>query len=303
MKLGIALPTGAPHGGPDAIRSVALAAEQLGYATVWAHERILLPCENGVAPLLELYSFAYDPLESLAWVAALTERVQLGTSVLIAPLHVPVVLARRLASLDRLSGGRVIAGLGSGWMPEEFTAAGVPFERRNARLEEFVRVLHATWGNDPVRHTGEFYQVPASRIGPKPHEAGGIPVFLGVNGPRAVARAATFADGINPLAFSLDGLRQQVRGFREAAAAAGRDIDGLRVVPRANGPITERPIDTDRPFLGGSVEQIAEDMAAVSRLGVDEILFAPRGATAEDLVRHMAALAGAAASVAAPVPW
>ena len=123
----------------------------------------------------ESYANVYDPLETLAYVAAKTERIRLGTSIIDVLFHAPVILARRFATLDNLSGGRLIAGLGQGYSPEEFAAANVPMSRRGAGFEEFIEAMRAAWGPDPVRFSGRFYEIPESQINPKPVQEGGPP--------------------------------------------------------------------------------------------------------------------------------
>src|SRR5262249_5753746 len=154
------------------------------------------------------------------YVAAETKRVRLGTSVLVAPFHTPVALARRLATLDRFSGGRVIAGIGQGWIAQEFAAANVTTRRRGAGVEEFVAALGPAWGPDPVSFDGRFYRIPPSDVDPKPVQRPGIPVLLGVFAPAAIDRAARIADGLNPMGVSLPALTGMVARFRAAARAA-----------------------------------------------------------------------------------
>src|SRR5437667_4503039 len=140
MELGVTLPTSGALASPANIARVAQEAERLGYAALWTYERLLRPTGDvpqpggPPRPLPEVYRLVYEPLETLSYVAALTDRIKLGTSVIDALLHPPVVLARRYASLDRFSGGRVIAGLGQGWMPQEFETANVPLRRRGAGM-------------------------------------------------------------------------------------------------------------------------------------------------------------------------
>jgi alkanesulfonate monooxygenase SsuD/methylene tetrahydromethanopterin reductase-like flavin-dependent oxidoreductase (luciferase family) len=122
---------------------------------------------------------------------------QAGTSVIDALLHPPVVLARRFATLDQFSGGRVIAGLGQGWMPQEFETANVPMRRRGAGMDEAIAVMRACWGPDPVAHEGRFYRVVPSEVNPKPVQAQ-LPVLLGATTPAGIQRAAQIADGLNP---------------------------------------------------------------------------------------------------------
>jgi probable F420-dependent oxidoreductase len=280
MDLGITLPTSGPHATPAGIVRMARAAEDLGYAAVWTYERLLYPLgdvpQSGgpPRPLPEHMRTTYEPLETLAHVAAMTSRIRLGTSVLVAPFHTPAALARRLATLDQLSGGRVIAGLGQGWIVQEFEAANVTTRRRGAGTEEFVAALRAAWGPDPVSFQGRFYRIPPSVIAPKPVQRPGVPVLLGGFAPPAIERAARIADGLNPMAISLPALTGIVTRFRAAAAATGRDVRTLPVMARANVPITDRPLPEDRrPFLGGSPEQVAGDLDALRDLSIDQVLF------------------------------
>ncbi len=278
MELGISLPTSGSLATPAAIRRVAQEAERIGYAALWTFERLLrplapVPQPGGPQPVPEVYRLVYEPLETLSHVAALTERIRLGTSVVDALFHPPVVLARRFATLDQLSGGRAIAGLGQGWMPQEFQTANVPMRRRGAGLDEVVAAMRAVWGPDPVAYEGRFYRIAPSEVNPKPVQER-LPVLIGATTPGGIARAARIADGLNPIAFSAESLRGMLRGFRDAAAAAGRDPGTLTVAVRVNVPITLDPMDDGRPYLGGSPEQIADDVAGLAGQGVDQVMFA-----------------------------
>lgn len=279
MELGVALPTSGPLAGPKAIVRVAQEAERLGYDAVWTYERLLRPLAEvpqfggPPQPVPEYYRLTFEPLETLSYVAAVTERIRLGTSVIDALLHPPVVLARRFATLDQFSGGRVIAGLGQGWMPQEFETANVPIRRIGAGMDEVVAALRACWGADPVAYQGRFYRIAPSEVNPKPVQAH-LPVLLGAMSPGGVQRAARIADGLNPIAVSKDVLLQLTAGFHAALEAGGGDRAGAPVVARANVPITLEPLGGDRPFLGGSPRQIAGDLAELEGTGVTQVLFA-----------------------------
>jgi len=279
MDLGVTLPTSGPSASPEAIARMAREAEEFGYAAVWTYERLLYALGDVAQaggpprPLPDFYRTTYEPIETLAYVCAMTRTVTLGTSVLGALFHVPVVLARRLATLDRFSGGRVVAGLGQGWIPQEFATANVPVKRRGRGFEEFVAALRAAWGPDPVEFSGRCYRIPASAINPKPVRPEGIPILIGALAPAAIERAARIGDGLNTMASSPQRLRATVDRFRAHAAAAGRDPASLRIVVRANTPITDTAMGAGRPFLGGSPAQIAEDLRRAEDLGVDHVLF------------------------------
>jgi probable F420-dependent oxidoreductase len=296
MELGISLPTSGRLATPAHIARIAQEAERLGYAALWTYERLLRPLADvpqmggPPRPVPEAYRLVYEPLETLSYVAALTERIKLGTSVVDALFHPPVVLARRYATLDQLSGGRVIAGLGQGWMPQEFETANVPMRRKGAGLDEVVAAMRACWGPDPVSYKGRFYRIAPSEVNPKPVQEH-LPILIGAMTPAGVQRAARIADGLNPIAVSADVLLGLTNGFREAAVGIGRDPASLTVYARANVPMTAEPLGADRPYLGGSPAQIAEDLARLEGSGVDHVLFASTAATdVDEQVRLLAEL-------------
>ncbi|GGQ49078.1 TIGR03619 family F420-dependent LLM class oxidoreductase [Couchioplanes azureus] len=279
MDLGIDLLTSGPHAGVAAIVRMAREAEAMGYAAVWTHERMLYPAGDVAQPpgpprpLPMYYRTTFEPLDTLSFVAARTTGLRLGTSVLTAPLHHPIPMARRLATLDRFSGGRLVVGLGQGWMRQEYEAAGVPFAQRGPRLEDFVAALRAAWSPDPVSHDGPYYRIPPSHIDPKPHRPGGPQLLVGAAAPAAIDRAARIADGFNPTSMSLARLTAAIDRFRTSAARAGRDPGRLSVVVRAATPITPADLGPGRPFLGGSPDQVAEDLRHLADLAVDHVLF------------------------------
>ena len=280
MDLGIALPQWGKHASPEAIVQVAQAAEELGYASVWVQERLLRCLQprtpyGGVPgqPIPEAYRTVYDPIETLTWVAAKTHRIKLGTSVIDALFHVPVVLGRRLASLDRFSAGRLIVGLGQGWSEDEFLTANIPPTRRGKGFEEFIAALEAVWGPDPVEFKGRSYQIPVSEINPKPIQTGGPPILVGAFAPAAIARAARMGTGFNPIAMSWDMLEGMVNTFHEAARAAGRDPSALPIVVRANNQFADQPMGTERGPFSGSAEQIRADLERAEGLGLNHVFF------------------------------
>lgn len=280
LKLGIMLPVSGIHASPASITTIAQAAERIGYDSLWTYERLLRP----MAPIFpgpdgtlvrapEIYQTTYEPLQTLSHVAALTSRITLGTSILTALLHTPVMLARRLATLDQFSGGRVVAGFGQGSIPQEFATANIPWKRRGAGLDDIVAAIRACWGPDPVEHDGRFYTIEASEINPKPVR-GDIPIIMGVFTDAGVDRAARIADGIIPVVFSLNTLIEQTTRFRARATELGRDPAKLSVTAQSNTPMTPKPITADRPFLGGAPRQIAEDVERLRQHGITAVSFA-----------------------------
>ena len=277
VQLGVHLPLSG-RGLARGISAVAVEAERIGLDSVWSWERLLRPTVpiamggpgGPVMDAPEDFATVYDPLETLAYVAARTSRITLGTSVLDALFQSPVVLARRLATLDRLCEGRLVAGLGQGWMQQEFDAAGVPMTRRGAGFEEHLRAMRAVWGPDPVQLRGAQLPHPRVRDRPEARPPGGPTVLLGAAAPPALERAGRLGFGLTLVIFDWDTVRQSIAVFRDAARAAGHDVDALPVMLQVNGDLTEAPLDERGPLLG-SPEQVATDLEEAARLGVEHV--------------------------------
>lgn len=279
LKLGLGLPQMHQYDLAHDVTTVARAAEDTGYESLWVFERILFPTPAtqglyGVPGLAwpDHYRGVADPMVTLALAAAVTERVRLGTSVLVAPLHVPFQLARTFATLDAASGGRAVAGIGTGWSLDEYAAASVaPFEKRGAALDELLDVFAAVWGPDPVAYQGEFTTIAPAEVGPKP--ARPIPVFLAAGGGPAVRRLVDRADGWMPVGMGADKLAEELRTVRDVAAERGRERP-LEVCVRANSVYSAKPFEgAGRQPFQGSAGQIVEDVVAHAQVdGVTELL-------------------------------
>jgi probable F420-dependent oxidoreductase len=280
MKLGVHLPVAGRGAAPDNIARVAEEAERIGLDSVWSWDRLMRPTVpiamggpgGPVMQAPEDFGQVYDPIETLSYVAARTSRISLGTSVLDALFQSPVILARRLATLDRLSGGRLIAGIGQGWMEQEFQAAGVPMSTRGAGFEEHLLAMRAVWGPDPVSFEGHHYRIPAAEIGPKPVHPGGPTVILGAASPRAIERAGRLGVGLTLVIFDWETIRNTIASFRTAAGAAGHEPDTLPVMLQVNGNVTEDPVSDAAPLVG-SPEQVAADVEKAAKLGVGHIFW------------------------------
>ncbi|HSE36919.1 MAG TPA: LLM class F420-dependent oxidoreductase [Blastocatellia bacterium] len=299
MKVGISLPQLGPQASAESLVSVARRAEELGYDSVWVLERLLWPLApkepypaSADGRLPETYQSVLDPIETLTFVAAHTTKVLLGTSVLVLPYHSPIQLARRLASLDVLSKGRVLAGVGVGWSRDEFAAAGTPFERRGARCDEFLRAMIELWTKDPVKFDGQFYQIPESKVGPKPVQKPHPPIYVAGFGQYTFDRAAKYGNGWNPAGImSFEGLEGMINQFRQTAERAGRH--NLEVVLRAFTVLFKDPAGSSRSPMTGSADQIREDTARLRDIGVTHLIQSPPAlgfdptATVEDMLTLM----------------
>ena len=280
MRTGFVLPQVGPAASPQAIVHVAQRAEALGYDSVWVTERLLYPVNPqtpyGGTPdgsLPEAYKYVLDPLEALTFTAAHTQRIALGTSVLDMPYYNPVMLARRLTTLDIFSGGRLRIGFGQGWSKDEYDAVGISPRGLGRRADEFIQVLKTIWTTDPVEFHGHYFHVPKSIIQPKPLQKPYPPLYLAAYSPSALKRAATLANGWNPAGVPLDGMTQMMAGLRSMAQAAGREPAAIELVVRANLAITPQPLGKARWIFSGAPEEIASDIKAVRTLGANELFF------------------------------
>jgi alkanesulfonate monooxygenase SsuD/methylene tetrahydromethanopterin reductase-like flavin-dependent oxidoreductase (luciferase family) len=267
-RIGVSLPHFGPYAGPDAVATVAGAAERFGFHAVSVSDRLLMPVRpdwSNDARLPE--SYVWDPLELLTWAAAGTRRIRLSTGILNAIFQPPIVLARRLATLDRLSRGHLDAVLGQGGggtaetsylIPEEFTAAGVPVGRRGAGFVEHVAAMRACWGPDPVEFSGEHYRIPRSTVGPKPY-AGTIPLLFGAMVRSTIERAARLDAGVVLVAMDWDETRTKIGWYRDAG---GTGAVVLNAIPSyGDGEVTAAA------FTGG----VLADLDRASAVGADEV--------------------------------
>jgi probable F420-dependent oxidoreductase len=271
VDLGFGLPVSGSWATPANLTAFARRAEALGYTSLWSFQRLLNPAGGDYGPA---YRSVHDPLISLAYAAAVTDRIRLGTAVVNAPFYAPIVLAKQLISLDVLTGGRLDVGLGLGWSPEEFRAAGVPYERRGARVAEFVECLRRIFTENPVEFAGEFYDVPPVTVDPRPVQRPGPPLLLGGGAEAALRRAGRIADGwISASRQDLQTIDRAVTTVREAAAEAGRDPVALRFIVRGVVHLDDeqRSDDGARRPLTGTEEQIRGDLAALGDAGITEV--------------------------------
>ncbi len=253
MRLGIHLPQfREPVSGP-ALTRAARDAEAAGADDLWVSDHLILPPGSTAPP-----SSFHDALTVLSWAAAATSRAGLGTSVLVVPYRHPVVVAKALASIDALSGGRVIAGLASGWMASEFAALGVPFAGRGARTDEAIACCRALWRGETA-FTGRHVRFTDAGIAPPPARPGGPPVWIGGDSDAGIARAVRLGDAWHTTVSDEAGLRGRLAALRAALDAAGRPRDTLTVSVRVRA-------DLER------MRRVAPRLRA---LGVDHVLVDP----------------------------
>lgn len=287
MKVGILLPQTGDLATSENILYIGKEAEKEGFDSVWVFERLLWPVKPqtpyGGVPNLPIpveYQSVLDPLETLTYLAGNTQRISLGTSIIDILFHNPVILARRFATLDVLSGGRVIAGLGLGWSKDEYDASGIPFSHKGARADEYMQVLKRIWTDDVVEFRGQFYNIPASKIGPKPVQKPHPPILLGAYSPKAFPRIVNNADGWIPIAGSvpLEQQEQAINGLREAARKANKDPSNIRIFVLSYPNVLDSSSQSSssnqpRSPMSGTIDQIGSDIDRFKAMGAEHIIF------------------------------
>ena len=297
MRFGFALPQIGSQAGPKALVTVAKRAEDLGFDSLWVLDRILWPVDPrapysiGDGSLPFQYKHVLDPVETLTFAAAHTSRILLATGVLNLPWYNPVLLARRLTTLDVLSRGRLRVGFGIGWSPDEYEAAGAPWQDRGKRADESIEVLKKIWTTDPVEFQGKHYRIAKSFIGPKPVQKPHPPIYLAAFTPSAMKRVAAEAHAWLPVGIPLTGIGAMFEAIKNMAKEAGRDPSALELIVTAGVEIHKRPIEKERIEFTGSLEQIGEDFATARKVGAAEIAiyaqFLAPDETAENLITRM----------------
>ncbi len=281
MKVGFALPHQGPVATRENLRLVATEAEKMGYDSLWTNERLLVPVKaktpypgNAEGVLDEEYKTHLDHLTCLTYVSAITERIRLGVSVINIPWYNPILLAKRLAAMDVLSGGRITVGVGLAWSEDECDAANVSYRERGRIGEEAIECMLAVWGPDPVEYHGRHFNLEPAYIGPKPVQKPHPPVLVGAFVPKALDRAGRLADGFTGCCAPVDALISMMKVVYKAAEERGRDTSRLQTVMRCLVARTDQPLDdATRPVASGTWEQIAKDIRKMEDAGIDEVFF------------------------------
>ena len=244
---------------PEAIIASARKAEALGFDAVFVNDHIIVDGSPRSAP----WTNTYDPLVALSFIAANTTRIGLGVSVLIMPYRNPIASAKSLATIDRMSGGRLIAGIGVGWNEAEFNALGVPFHQRGARTTEYLRIWQACWAPGTVSFAGKFFTFSDMYVSPKPLQQPFPPIWIGGASDAALRRAATFAAVWQPTPMPVADLVDRQAALRKACDRIGRqDPPETRMSFRVEfgSSAGNAPSGTERPIGHGTPAEVAADL-------------------------------------------
>jgi probable F420-dependent oxidoreductase len=292
MQIGVTIPNNWGIADPRQVLAMGPLAEALGYDSVWVMDHLL---NSGyIRERLDDKPY-YHPLATLSYLAATTKRVKLGTSVLVLPYHNPVELAKYVATLDQMSSGRVILGVGAGAMTEEFEALGVPFRQRGALTNECMAIMKELWTNPDPHYRSQRWNLVGFKFAPKPVQQPAIPLWVGGSSPGALRRAATLGDGWHPTGLSSEEFRAGREEVRKLATAAGRDPEALtmsmRVEVEVGGHASSQRAASRARLPGDSAEGMIAGIRAYQRAGVDHIVLALNSGDLASITALMATIA------------
>jgi probable F420-dependent oxidoreductase len=280
LQFGYHLPIWGPAATRETLLAIARRVEALGFDSAWASDHVVIPFEirsrypynaTGDFPLAPTANFL-EPLTALALVGGATDRLRLGTTVLVLPHRHPVLAAKMLATLDHLAPGRVILGAGVGWMREEIELLGAPYAERGAWTDEAIRIMRACWRDERVSFQGRFFSFPPVGLAPKPAR-GTIPIWIGGHTARALRRVAELGDGWHAAFASPDVMRQGLAELRAACAKIGRDPAELTLSVRM-GLSARRP-----------AAETLDELRALREIGVRHVIVETRVADVDDMTR------------------
>ena len=277
MRFGVAVPQAGRFVPADVQRRLAREIEGMGFDSLWVSDHVVVPAGERYIP-----EVMHEPLALLAWLAAETTSITLGTSVLILPYRDPVVTAKFVASTDVLAGGRLVLGVGAGWLEQEFDALSASFAERGAVTDEYLRVIRNLWETDTSTFAGRWKRYEDMRLFPKGDRSRSttIPILVGGNGPASVRRAAELGDGWHPINLSPHQLTDGVARYHDACARFDRAPGPVMLRHMPGG----RTTPDGRPPLTGSPQEQAADVLAYATAGLDELMLSLAAPTPDDLL-------------------
>ena len=268
---------------PQLIVAVAKKADELGYAWVTCSDHVVIP--RRAVPSMGAHW--YEPATTLSFVAGCTERLRLLAHVIVLPYHSPLDIAKQYATLDRLSGGRVILGVGVGHLRGEFHVLRAPYEERGPVADEYIRIINALWTEEEASFQGEYYQFREVHLAPRPVQQPRPPIWVGGNSRRAARRAVELGDGWLPFQVTPEEVQDRLDYVRTLPAYEQRRSPLEVVIPGGAFEVLAEAIDGDRPRFSGSREQILEDIRAYQQLGVTGLSVGFRSRSLEEHLEKM----------------
>ena len=281
MKIGVFLPVSGRAASRKTLMEAAQQAERLGYDSVWSADRIIIPWE-----IKTTYRYSrsatfivppdrpfFEPLTCLAFLAGCTEKIKLGMSVMVLPYRHPLYWAKIATTIDQLSAGRLILGVGVGWMKEEFQAMNTPFDERGKVSDEQLRLIDRLWKEEHIAFNGNYYKLEDIAFSPKPYQTPRVPIWVGGEGKLAQRRAGTYGDAWFPYFVRITPaeLAKRFDNVTRCAREAGRGPEEIALACCLPIELTERDAPQEEDYLKGSIAQVTEALKTFKQLGVTHV--------------------------------
>ena len=264
MKFGITLPNYGKFAERESILEISIAAEELGYDSLWASDHIVLPTDHkGFGNVF------YEPLLTLSYIAQKTKTIKLGTSVIVLPYRNPVVFAKSISTLDVLSGGRVILGIGSGWLKEEFKALGVSYEERGRITDEYLEIMKELYTSESPSFSGNYFNFTDIVFDPKPFQKPFPPVWIGGSSRISLIRAVKYGSGWHAVGSTPEKIKAGKEFLNTQFEECNINSDGFIISVRKNLQITDRKIKDDSELLRGNLDKISKGIREYKQAGVN----------------------------------
>jgi len=268
MKFGITVPNYGKFADRESILEISIAAEELGFDSLWVSDHVVLP--NNHKGFGNIF---YEPIVTLSYIAAKTKTIKLGTSVIVLPYRNPVVLAKQISTLDVLSGGRVVFGVGAGWLKEEFEALGVNYAQRGQTTDEYLEIIKELYTDDSPSYNGRYNKFSDISFYPKPQQKPYPPIWVGGNSNSALKRAVKYGSGWHVVGSTPEEILEETKNLKELLSKYGKTESDFTVSVRKNLQITNRKISDESEHLRGDLEKIIAGIDAYKSSGVNYIVF------------------------------
>lgn len=297
MKIGLQPPNSGRYATPLVMTELAEMGDQLGYDSLQITDHVVIPAEirsrypynaSGVMAAAPSVDY-YEPVSLLAYLIGRTERIRLGTSVLILPYRNPILTAKQFACMDHLSGGRMLLGVGAGWMEEEFRVLGSPpFPERGAVTDEYIDLFRTIWREGTTSYAGTYSSFPEIGVNPRPAQEGGIPIIVGGVTRPAIRRAVRLGNGWQPFKLPPDELLAGLQYLRQFARKTGRDLRNFTISLRlglrmTQGATERRAGEEEWKTLVGPAREVLQHLRTYRDLGVTEAVFDFRTCNAAEM--------------------
>jgi len=268
MKYGIAIPNFGKFADRESILEISITSEELGFDSLWVSDHIVLPKEhNGFGNIF------YEPLVTLSYIASQTKTIKLGTSVIVLPYRNPVVFAKSISTLDVLSGGRVIIGIGAGWLKKEFQALGANYEERGKITDEYLELMNELYTSESPAFNGNYFNISDISFNPKPLQKPHPPIWVGGSSKNALKRAVKYGNGWHAVGYTPQEIKDKKEELKDLFAEYNKTDNNFIISVRKNLQITSREVSEEKETLRGNTEKISNGIDAYKNAGVNYLVF------------------------------